>query len=129
MTGATLQAWVDVVTAGLLVASGIASLVAAAGLARLKSFLARMHPPALASTFGVWSVTLASIAWFSAHESVPVVHAVVIPFLVAITAPVTTMLLARAALARKRDQRADVPPPLASSGSEGGSAGAAPPGP
>jgi len=41
-----------------------------------------------------------------------VLHAWVIPILMAITVPVTTALLARAALFRKRQAGMDVPPPL-----------------
>ncbi len=63
---ATVPLWIEALVGALLVASGIASIVAAVGLVRLQSFFMRMHPPALASTFGVWAVALASIAWFSA---------------------------------------------------------------
>ena len=109
---ATVPLWIEALVAALLVASGIASIVAAVGLVRLQSFFMRMHPPALACTFGVWTVALASIVWSSALESRPVLHAWVIPILMAITVPVTTALLARAALFRKRQAGMDVPPPL-----------------
>lgn len=105
--------WVEAVTAALIVASGIAAVVASLGFVRLASFFARMHPPALASTFGVWAVVLASIVYYSALEGVPVLHAWVIPILLAITVPVTTVLLARAAIFRKRRTGMDVPPPFA----------------
>lgn len=108
-----VPAWVEVVTAALIVASGVAAVIASLGFLRLASFFARMHPPALASTFGVWAVVLASILYFSALESMPVLHAWVIPILLAITVPVTTVLLARAAIFRKRRLGMDVPPPFA----------------
>ncbi|CAG0984436.1 Na(+)/H(+) antiporter subunit G1 [Burkholderiales bacterium] len=104
--------WVEAAVATLLVASGLATLVAAIGLVRLTSFFQRMHPPALASTFGAWAVAAASIVYFSALESRPVLHAWVIPIVLAITLPVTTVLIARAALFRKRQRGGDVPPPL-----------------
>jgi multicomponent K+:H+ antiporter subunit G len=104
----TVPLWIEV----LVGASGIASIVAAVGLVRLRSFFMRMHPPALAGTFGVWAVALASIAWFSALASRPVLHAWVIPILMSITVPVTTALLARAALFRQRQAGLDAPPPL-----------------
>ena len=109
---ATVPLWIEALVAALLVASGIASIVAAVGLVRLQSFFMRMHPPALACTFGVWTVALASIVWSSALQSRPVLHAWAIPILMAITVPVTTVLLARAALFRKRQAGRDVPPPL-----------------
>jgi multicomponent K+:H+ antiporter subunit G len=108
----TVPLWIEVLVGALLVASGIASIVAAVGLVRLRSFFMRMHPPALAGTFGVWAVALASIAWFSALASRPVLHAWVIPILMSITVPVTTALLARAALFRQRQAGLDAPPPL-----------------
>ena len=68
---------------------------------RLPDFFQRMHAPALANTFGSWCVALASIVYFSC-SSAPALHTVLIVILLAITAPVTTMLLARAALFRNR---------------------------
>lgn len=115
-------AWVEALVGALLLASGIASVLAGLGLVRLRTLFMRMHPPALASTLGVWAVAAASIVWFSALDSRPVLHAWVIPILMSITVPVTTSLLARAALFRKRQAGADVPPTLspAQSGAERG---------
>ncbi len=107
-----VPAWVEVATAALVVASGLAAVVASLGFVRLSTLFERMHPPALASTFGVWAIVLASILYFSALEGVPVLHSWVIPILLAITVPVTTVLLARAAIFRKRRTGMDVPPPF-----------------
>jgi multicomponent K+:H+ antiporter subunit G len=104
--------WVEAVVAVLLVASGLASLVAATGLVRLPKLFLRMHAPSLAGTLGAWSVTLASVVYFSALEGFPVLHTLAIPLLLAITLPFTTVLLARAALFRKRQDGANIPPPL-----------------
>jgi multicomponent K+:H+ antiporter subunit G len=57
---------------------------------------------------------LASIIYFSALKSAPVLHAWLIPVLLAITVPVTTLLLARAALFRKRMAGDDVPAEVSS---------------
>jgi multicomponent K+:H+ antiporter subunit G len=108
--------WVEAVVALLLVASGLASLIAATGLVRLPRLFARMHPPALAGTFGAWSVTLASVVYFSALEGRPVLHTLAIPFVLAFTLPFTTVLLARAALFRKRQDGANIPSPLSRGG-------------
>lgn len=109
---APVPAWVEAATAVLLVVSGLAAVVAALGFVRLPTFFARMHPPALASTFGTWTVGLASILYFSFLEGTAVLHAWVIPILLAVAMPVTTVLLARAAMFRKRQTGMDVPPPL-----------------
>jgi multicomponent K+:H+ antiporter subunit G len=118
-----LPFWVEVLTAVLLIVSSLFALTGALGLLRMKDFFQRMHPPALASTLGAWCVALASIVYFSALKSGPVIHAWLIPVLLAITVPVTTLLLARTALFRKRMAREDVPPEVSSgqSGDSGGS--------
>lgn len=108
--------WVEIVVSALLLASGVFSLVAALGLVRLKDFFQRMHPPALANTFGTWSIAFGSIAYFSALEGRPTLHVWVVIILLSITAPVTTILLARAALFRKRQAGESVPPPLGDAG-------------
>ena len=105
--------WVEAAVAGLLVASGLFVLVSAIGFLRLPDFFLRMHPPALAYTFGTWCVSLAGVLYFSAIESRAVVHPWLIVILLCITVPVTTLLLARVALFRRRAAgAADTPPPL-----------------
>ena len=115
-----LSMWVEIPVAILLVLGGLFALVGAIGLVRLKDYFQRMHPPALASTLGAWSVALASIIYFSALKSGPVLHAWLIPILLAITVPVTTLLLARAALFRKRMAGDDVPAEVSSRITESG---------
>ncbi|SHM92877.1 multicomponent K+:H+ antiporter subunit G [Pseudomonas asturiensis] len=125
MTGLSLQVpfWAEVLTAVLLVASSLFTLTGALGLLRLKDFFQRMHPTALASTLGAWCVALASIIYFSALKSEPVIHAWLIPVLLAITVPVTTLLLARTGLFRKRMAGEDVPAEVSGGRTEGESAG------
>lgn len=107
----------EIVVALLLLLSGVVVLVAAVGLVRLPDFFLRMHPPALAYTLGSWSVTLATVVHFTAREGVLSLHAWVIIILLSITAPVTTVLLARAAVFRGRAAGEEMPPPLQEGGS------------
>jgi multicomponent K+:H+ antiporter subunit G len=105
--------WVEAVVSALLVSSGIFVVISAFGFVRLRDFFLRMHPPALAYTFGSWSVTLAGILYFSVIEGRPVLHPWLIIILLSITVPVTTVLLARVALFRHRAAgAAGTPPPL-----------------
>ncbi|WP_416423624.1 Na+/H+ antiporter subunit G [Pseudomonas sp. App30] len=97
-----LPIWVQAAIGALLLLGSLFALLGAIGMVRLKDFFQRMHPPALASTLGAWCVALASILYFSFREQSPVLHAWLIPILLAITVPVTTLLLARTALFRKR---------------------------
>ncbi len=104
--------WVEGIVALLVVMSGLAALAGAIGLLRLPDYFQRMHPPALSYTLGSWCVTLATIVYFSAHNEELSLHAWVIIILLSITAPVTTTLLARAALFRRRNAGRPAPPPL-----------------
>jgi multicomponent K+:H+ antiporter subunit G len=115
-----LPFWAEAATGALLVLSSVFALTGAIGLVRLKDFFQRMHPPALASTLGAWCVALASIIYFSALKQAPILHAWLIPVLLAITVPVTTLLLARTALFRKRMAGEDVPAEVSSHRSNSG---------
>lgn len=116
-----LPLWVEITVAILLVISSLSALIGAIGMVRLKDYFQRMHPPALASTLGAWCVALASILYFSTLKSSLVLHAWLIPILLSITMPVTTLLLARAALFRKRMAGHDVPAEVSSRHNESGS--------
>ena len=103
--------WVEVMVAVLLVLSGLFVLVSAIGFLRLPDFFLRMHPPALAYTVGSWLVAVAGALYFSMLEGRVVLYPLLIPLLLAITVPVTTLLLARVALFRRRLAGADDTPP------------------
>ena len=107
--------WTEVLVSLLLLLSGGVVLIAASGLWRLADFFSRMHAPALASTLGAWIVTFASIVHFTAHatEGALALHVWLIIIVLSITAPVTTIVLARAALFRRRQSGDPLPPPLA----------------
>lgn len=103
--------WLEAAVAGLLVSSGVFVVISAIGFLCLPDFFLRMHPPALAYTFGSWSLTLAGILYFSAVDSRAVLHPWLIIIMLAITVPVTTVMLARVALFRRRAAgAADIPP-------------------
>jgi multicomponent K+:H+ antiporter subunit G len=110
----------ELVVALLLLLSGALVLTAGLGLWRLPDFFLRMHAPALASTLAAWIVTLASIVYFSAHAQALSLHAWLIIIVLSITAPVTTMVLARAALFRRRQAGDPLPPALRPQGQEEG---------
>jgi multicomponent K+:H+ antiporter subunit G len=59
----------------------------------------------------VWCITLATIIYFSVQGANLFLHAVLIALFVALTAPVTTIFLMRAALFRERQKGGDIPPP------------------
>lgn len=106
---------VQAVVAALLALSGVLVVVSAIGFTRLQDFFVRMHPPALAYTLGTWCVAGAAALYFSASKGGVALHPLLIIALLAVAVPVTTVLLARVALFRRRAaQAADTPPPLTS---------------
>jgi multicomponent K+:H+ antiporter subunit G len=93
---------VAVITATLLVLGAATTLVGALGLVRLQSFYQRAHPPTLGTTFGVACVALASMIYFSAAGTRPILHEVLILIFVTATTPITLIILVRAT--RLRDE-------------------------
>ena len=96
------QEWVDLIVAGLLFASGLLVVVSAVGFLRLREFFLRMHPPALAYTLAAWCVAGAAALYLSVAQDRLVLHPLLLPALLALTVPVTTVLLARVSLFRQR---------------------------
>ena len=96
-----LPAWAAVPAAILLMVAGLLAAIGAYGLLRLPDFFKRMHPSAMGSTLGAGCVLLASILVSSATAGRPVFHALLLTLFIVITAPVTAMLLARAAVYRR----------------------------
>ena len=95
-----------------LVASGVVVLAAGLGLYRLPDFFQRMHAPALASTLAAWLVTLGSIVYLSWRSNELYLHGWLIIIVLSITAPISSAVLARAALFRRRQAGDPLPPPL-----------------
>jgi len=102
-----LPLWATIIVAGFVVYGAALTLLGTIGLARLKTFYERVHPPTLGLTMGNVSILIASITCFSVLQSRPVVHEVLLLFFVTLTTPVTMMLLARAALFRDRSKAYD----------------------
>jgi multicomponent K+:H+ antiporter subunit G len=92
----------------LLVAGGAFALIGAIGLVRLPDFLMRLHAPTKATTLGVGSVLAASLLYFLGSGR-PVVHELLITLFLFVTAPVSALVLAQAALKLGLPSRAKVP--------------------
>jgi multicomponent K+:H+ antiporter subunit G len=114
-----LPLWVDALTAVLVLTGALAALAGSFGLVRLRTFYQRVHPPALASTLGTWALALATAVQLSFVGEQPFVHALLVAIFIALTAPVTTIFLMRAALFRDRVAGKDAPAPLAGSPERG----------
>ncbi|VXC34016.1 monovalent cation/H(+) antiporter subunit G [Massilia sp. 9I] len=103
-----LPAWAALPVAVLLVLGASIVLIGALGLLRLPTFYQRIHGPALTVTLGAGCLLLASMVYFTAAQSRPVIHEIIIAVFILMTAPVVSMTIMRAAVyrdlrARKRD--------------------------
>lgn len=103
--------WVDALT-GLLAAIGaLAALIGSFGVLRLRGFFQRVHAPTLGATLGTWSLTLATVVQVSFEHGQLYVHALLIAVFIALTVPVTTLFLMRAAVFRARLRGEEIPVP------------------
>jgi multicomponent K+:H+ antiporter subunit G len=96
----TLPLWLTIPIVFFLIGGGLIILIGALGLLRLPSFYQRIHGPAVTITFGAGTILIASMLFFSGLESRPVVHELLITIFVFLTAPITSMLIMRAAVYR-----------------------------
>jgi multicomponent K+:H+ antiporter subunit G len=113
MKGMTeLPAWAAVLSAALLFLGAAITLIGSLGLLRLKSFYERVHAPTLGTTLGSGCIVFASMIYFSALQSRPVLHELLILVFAMVTTPVTLLILVRAALLRDRSENPYGVPPL-----------------
>jgi multicomponent K+:H+ antiporter subunit G len=103
---------VEVLIALLALAGAVFALVGSFGLVSLRSFFQRVHAPTLASTLGTWALATATALQQSFLGEQVFVHALLVPAFVALTSPVTTIFLMRAATFRRRIAGEDAPSPL-----------------
>jgi multicomponent K+:H+ antiporter subunit G len=103
MSFESVPVWAAIPAALLLMLGGLFTVLGSLGLARLKSFYQRMHSPSMGSTLGLGCVLIASMLLSSFMRGTPVVHEILITVFVVTTAPITSMLLMRAAVRRPKD--------------------------
>jgi multicomponent K+:H+ antiporter subunit G len=104
MSDLALSPWVAVPAAVLLICGGLLTLIGALGLLRLKTFYARMHSPTLGATLGTGCVLIASMLASSAVMHRLVIHELLLAAFLTMTAPVTAILLMRAARSRSKPE-------------------------
>lgn len=101
----------QILIVALLAIGGFFSLVGSFGLARLSSFLKRLHGPTKATTLGVGGILLASIVQHSLADDGLGLRELLITVFLFLTAPVSAHLMARAAMASDPESRAPSTPP------------------
>lgn len=95
-----LPLWLAIPVVIFLLLGGVIIFVGALGLLRLPNFYQRIHGPAVSITLGAGSILIASMLFFSGLQSRPVIHELLITLFILMTAPVTAMLIMRAAVYR-----------------------------
>lgn len=108
----TLPLWLDIFLSVVVVLGALIALIGSSGLLRLKSYFERVHAPSIIATMGCWCIMHATVIYFSVQEDTLAIHAILIALFIAITVPVTTIFLMRAALFRARRSGEKVPPSL-----------------
>jgi multicomponent K+:H+ antiporter subunit G len=104
MNSLDLPLWVVIPAVLLMVTGGLLALIGAIGLLRMPDFYSRAHPPTMGTTMGAGCVLLASMLVTSALLHRAVFHEILIGLFLLLTAPVSAMLLMRAAVARRKER-------------------------
>ena len=109
---AVLPLWLEIIVAVLVLAGAALALLGSIGLLRLPTFFERVHAPSIIATLGCWLIMLGTVLYFSVADSSLALHALLIAVFVAITVPIMSIFLMRAALFRARQMGLNVPPSL-----------------
>jgi multicomponent K+:H+ antiporter subunit G len=102
--GAEVSALWAILTAAFLLAGAALALIGSLGLLRLRGFYERVHAPTLGTTLATVCIAIASMIYFSALESRPVLHELLIVIFGVVTTPISLMILVRAAVFRDASQ-------------------------
>lgn len=109
---AVLPLWLEIIVALLVLAGAGLALLGATGLLRLPTYFERVHAPSIIATLGCWLIMHGTVLYFSVADSSLALHALLIAVFVAITVPIMSIFLMRAALFRARLAGLNVPPSL-----------------
>src|SRR5690606_31765490 len=96
------------VSAFLLIGSFFV-LVGSIGLVRLPDFFMRLHAPTKATTLGVGGVLLAAMVYWASYEYAA--RELLVTLFLFLTAPVSALMMGRAALRARLRSRAPLPEP------------------
>ena len=109
---AVLPLWLEIIVAMLVLAGAGLALLGSTGLLRLPTYFERVHAPSIIATLGCWLIMHGTVLYFSVADHSLALHALLIAVFVAITGPIMSIFLSRAAHFRARQAGRDVPPSL-----------------
>lgn len=104
--------WAQWTIGGLSVAGAAIALLGSLGLLRLPSYFERVHAPSIIATMGCWLIMWAAVLFFSLSNQELALYLLLIAIFVAVTVPITTIFLMRAALFRSRCEGENIPPSI-----------------
>ena len=107
-----LPLWLDIVLSALVLCGATIAFMGSLGLLRLATYFERVHAPSIIATMGCWCIMHATLVYFSVTGNGLALHALLIALFIAITVPIMSIFLMRAALFRARQAGRDVPPSL-----------------
>lgn len=93
-----------ILTAAFLLAGAALALIGSLGLLRFREFYERVHAPTLGTTLATACIAVASMIYFSALGTGPVLHELLIVIFGVVTTPISLMILVRAAVFRDASQ-------------------------
>ena len=109
----TLPLWLEIIVAVLVLSGAGLALLGSSGLLRLPTFFERVHAPSIIATLGCWLIMHGTVLYFSVADRSLALHALLIAVFVAISVPIMSIFLMRAALFRARQMgHPPVPPTL-----------------
>lgn len=112
-TAAVLPLWLEIIVAVLVLSGAGLALLGSSGLLRLPTFFERVHAPSIIATLGCWLIMHGTVLYFSVADRSLALHALLIAVFVAISVPIMSIFLMRAALFRARQMgHPPVPPAL-----------------
>jgi len=97
-----LPLWLDILVSAAVLCGALIACIGSLGLLRLKTYFERVHAPSIIATMGCWCIMHASLIYFSVQQGFLALHVLLIALFVAVTVPITSIFLMRAALFRAR---------------------------
>ena len=109
MNQVAIALWAQIVIAMLVLAGAALALLGSIGLLRLPTFFERVHAPAIIATSACWCILGGCLLFFSLQGKGLALQPALIALFIAITVPITTIVLMRASMFRARQAGQDVP--------------------
>jgi multicomponent K+:H+ antiporter subunit G len=110
-------AWLsELLVSALILVGALFLFVGSFGLAKLPDIMRRLHAPTKATTLGIGSMLMASMAYFLLIEGVASFHELLISLFLFLTAPVTAHMISKAHILRNRTLHDTLPDTQTSAG-------------